>query len=92
MSSSQKYKILRFVFSPFDQVNECGRIELTPGRVEEHFSGAGVLAEQIEAMRNNLAHLTFGIAGAALEKLGGHAVCVDIACFADVIEEELHAH
>lgn len=91
VSTDQKHEILRFVFRPFDQMDEGGRIELTPRGVEEHFSGTGVLAEQIESMRNNLAHLTFGVAGTSLEKLGGHTISMDIACFADVIEEELHA-
>ncbi len=50
-----------------------------------------MLAEEIEAMRNNFAHFTFGIARRALQKLRGHPVGMNVACFADVIKEELHA-
>jgi hypothetical protein len=89
--ANEKDQVLRLVLSPRNELNEGWGIELAASGIEEYLTSAGVFGKQVEALRNNLAHLALGIAAGALEKLCRNAVRMKVARFADVIDEELHA-
>jgi hypothetical protein len=90
VTTHQKNQILSFAFSFFHDAYECLRVHRPASRIEKYLAGGRMFREEIETLRNNLAQLTIDVAAGALQEFGGHAVRVDVACFPDIIEEELH--
>ena len=91
MAADEEGQILRFASGTVDHLHKTGGVHAAARRIQKDFATARVLREQVEPGGHDLAHLTIGVAIGAFQKLCSYGVCMLVARFADVIDENLHA-
>ncbi len=89
MSADQEYEIASVAFGLTNELNESSGVEIPAGRIEEDLTGGGLTIKQVEALGDNLPHFAHGVTAATLQELGGDGVCVRVARFPNVINEDL---
>lgn len=90
MTSDQENKILCGPFGLAEEMGEIFGIHGFTERVEENPATRCVACEEIEAFRNDLAHLAGGEAGAALQEFRRYGVGVLIPWFSNEVQPDLH--
>lgn len=88
MPANKENKILGIVLSAPDQLSESGGVKRTARGIKEDFARSWMPGEQVKPPRNNLAHVAGCVTAAPFLEFRGNGVCVRIARFTDVIQEE----
>ena len=87
MTADEEDEVARFQLGFADEGGERFGGHGLAGGIEKYLSGSCVAGEEIEPGGLDLMHLAGHVARSALDELLRHAVGVDVARFADVVDD-----